>query len=158
MLQGDAASYNAAFAKFFQRLADDGITPSNTVFMFSAEEGDHFAGANVGRSIQPNCTGTPGTIDYTCSYARDRRLGTDRRAVSQHPRAAEEPARQHDPVLQRAAGQLHLHHGEPGPTDPTTRQLERDFGNAQVFDSYDNATENLTQYEVDPAVEQLCTS
>jgi hypothetical protein len=39
--------------------------------------------------------------------------------------------------------------------DPTTRQLERDFGNTQVFDSYDNATENLAQYEVDPTVEQL---
>src|SRR5215831_12437978 len=63
------ASYNSAFAKFFRRLADDGITPANTVFMFSAEEGDHFAGANVGRSVQPNCTGTPETTGYTCSYA-----------------------------------------------------------------------------------------
>jgi hypothetical protein len=36
-----------------------------------------------------------------------------------------------------------------------TRQLERDFGSARVSDSYDNATENLTQYEVDPTVEQL---
>ena len=75
------ASYNASFAKFFQRLADDGITPSNTVFMFSAEEGDHFAGANVGRSVQPNCTGTPGTIDYTCSYATGAQGRHDRRAA-----------------------------------------------------------------------------
>ena len=38
--------------------------------MFSADEGDHFSGANVGRSIDPtsSCTGTPATTGYTCSY------------------------------------------------------------------------------------------
>jgi hypothetical protein len=149
------ASYNAAFAKFFQRLADDGITPSNTVFMFSAEEGDHFAGANVGRSVQPNCTGTPGTIDYTCSYATG----------AQGPAIGEQFVDIHGllknqlgnttPFYNEPQGNSIFITGNPGPTDPATRQLERDFGNAQVFDSYDNATENVAQYEVDPAVEQL---
>ena len=149
------ALYNASFAKFFQRLADDGITPSNTVFMFSAEEGDHFAGANVGRSVQPNCAGTPGTIDYTCSYATG----------AQGPAIGEQQVEihgllQHEfndttPFYNEPQGNSIFITGNPGPTDPTTRQLERDFGNAQVFDSYDNATENLTQYEVDPEVEQL---
>jgi len=149
------ASYNAAFAKFFQRLADDGITPANTVFMFSAEEGDHFAGANVGRSVQPNCTGTPGTIDYTCSYATG----------AQGPAIGEQFVNIHGllknqlgnttPFYNEPQGNSIFITGNPGPTDPVTRQLERDFGNAQLFDSYDNATENLTQYEVDPEVEQL---
>jgi hypothetical protein len=149
------ASYNAAFAKFFQRLADDGITPSNTVFMFSAEEGDHFAGANVGRSVQPNCTGTPGTMDYTCSYATG----------AQGPAIGEQFVDIHGllknqlgnttPFYNEPQGNSIFITGNPGPTDPATRQLERDFGNAQLFDSYDNATENLTQYEVDPEVEQL---
>jgi hypothetical protein len=149
------ASYNAAFAKFFQRLADDGITPSNTVFMFSAEEGDHFAGANVGRSVQPNCTGTPETIDYTCSYATG----------AQGPAIGEQFVDIHGLLKNQLANTTSFYNepqgnsifitGNPGPTDPATRQLERDFGNAQVFDSYDNATENLTQYEVDPEVEQL---
>jgi hypothetical protein len=149
------ASYNAAFEKFFQRLADDGITPSNTVFMFSAEEGDHFAGANVGRSVQPNCTGAPETIDYTCSYATG----------AQGPAIGEQFVNIHGllknqlgnttPFYNEPQGNSIFITGNPGPTDPMTRQLERDFGNAQVFDSYDNATENLTQYEVDPTVEQL---
>ena len=42
------------------RLAADGITPKNTLFMISSDEGDHVAGANVGRAIQPtpaNCDG-----------------------------------------------------------------------------------------------------
>ena len=56
-----AQYYNAAFGVFFQRLAADGITPSNTLFIVSSDEGDHEAGANVGRAIQPtpaNCDGS----------------------------------------------------------------------------------------------------
>ena len=59
-------AYNAAFATFFQRLADDGITANNTLFVITADEGDHFAGANVGRSLTPACSGTPATLGYTC--------------------------------------------------------------------------------------------
>ena len=149
------ASYNAAFTKFFQRLSDDGITPSNTVFLFSAEEGDHFAGANVGRAVQPSCTGTPGMLDYTCSYANQ---GTT-------PAIGEQFVNIHGllqhqlgnttPFYDEPQGNSVYITGNPGPTDSATRQLERDFGNAKVFDTFDNATENLTQYEVDPEVEQL---
>ncbi len=46
-----AAAYDQAFSTFFTRLAVDGITPANTLFVFSAEENDEFAGANVGRAI-----------------------------------------------------------------------------------------------------------
>ena len=38
--------YDAAFATFFDRLASDGITPDNTLFVFSEEEGDHFVGGD----------------------------------------------------------------------------------------------------------------
>ncbi|MBV8194119.1 MAG: hypothetical protein JOY80_01180, partial [Candidatus Dormibacteraeota bacterium] len=37
-------SYDSAFGKFFARLAADGITPKNTLFNFSSDENDHFAG------------------------------------------------------------------------------------------------------------------
>src|SRR6266568_5169615 len=71
-----AQYYNAAFGTFFQRLAKDGITPQNTLFELSSDEGDHEAGANVGRSIQPtpaNCdgakvSGTTVTPDVLCTY------------------------------------------------------------------------------------------
>ena len=46
----NAQAYDAAFEKFFERLAADGITPANTLFVISAEENDQFAGANVGRA------------------------------------------------------------------------------------------------------------
>src|SRR5207253_2346047 len=38
--------YDQAFGTFFARLAADGIDKSNTLFVFTADEGDHFAGGN----------------------------------------------------------------------------------------------------------------
>jgi hypothetical protein len=56
-------SYDQAFAKFFDRLAKDHITPANTLFNFSSDENDHYAG----RPGSPaNCNGT--TI--LCTYVR----------------------------------------------------------------------------------------
>ena len=73
------AAYNSSFATFFQRLADDGINQHNTLFVFAADEGDHFAGANVGRAVTPACTGTPGAIDL-------QRAAIPRRARSESSR------------------------------------------------------------------------
>ena len=38
------ADYDTAFAAFFQRLQNDGIDKSNTLFVVTVDEGDHFAG------------------------------------------------------------------------------------------------------------------
>jgi hypothetical protein len=58
-------SYDQAFGKFFARLAKDGITPQNTLFNFSSDENDHFAG-----KLLPNCDG----VTTPCVY--DHSLGT----------------------------------------------------------------------------------
>ena len=105
------AADNKAFTTFFQRLADDGITPHNTLFVFSSDEGDHFAGANVGRALTPSCTGTP-DYDQLLLLLPER---DDRRAGRRHPRPPAEPARGHDAVLQRAPGRRRLHHRQPRP-------------------------------------------
>src|SRR5580693_6834433 len=71
-----AQYYNQAFGTFFKRLAANGITPANTLFVLSSDEGDHEAGANVGRAIQPtpaNCdgatvSGATVTPDVACTY------------------------------------------------------------------------------------------
>jgi len=54
--------YDEAFAKFFDRLAADGITKDNTLFMFTNEEGDHFVGS------QPTPSGCDG-VNTPCSYS-----------------------------------------------------------------------------------------
>ena len=62
-----AAYYNQAFGAFFQRLAADGITPQNTLFVLSPDEEDHQAGANVGRAVQPTPAGCNG-VTVPCTY------------------------------------------------------------------------------------------
>ena len=61
---GDAAqlkAYDGAWERLFTRLANDGITPSNTLFVVTADEGDHFAG---GAPTPANCDG----VNVPCTY------------------------------------------------------------------------------------------
>ncbi len=55
-------AYDDAFAKFFARLEADGINKSNTLFAFTVEEGDHFAGS---KPTTPSCDG----VNVPCTYS-----------------------------------------------------------------------------------------
>jgi len=57
------ADYNKAFTTFFGRLASDGIDKTNTLFVFTADEGDHFAG-----SIPSGCDGVTTPCTYTHAF------------------------------------------------------------------------------------------
>jgi hypothetical protein len=52
--------YDSAFQKFFDRLAADGINKSNTLFLFTVDEGDHF----VGSAPDSACDG----VTQFCTY------------------------------------------------------------------------------------------
>ena len=52
-------SYDDAFGKFFTRLTEDGITKENTLFVFTADENDHYAGEQA-----QNCDG----VHTPCVY------------------------------------------------------------------------------------------
>jgi hypothetical protein len=145
------SDYNVAFATFFQRLAADGITKDNTLFVLAADEGDHFAGANVGRAVQPTCTGAPLAATYRCSYPAGT-LGEQQ--VSIHGLLQTQLGNA-TPFYNEPQGNSIFITGNPGPTDPTTRQLERDFLTVTANDSFDNTTETVAPYAVDPTVEAL---
>jgi hypothetical protein len=53
--------YDDSFNTFFTRLAQDGITPANTLFMIMAEEGDHVVAANP---TNAPCDG----VNTPCTY------------------------------------------------------------------------------------------
>ena len=57
-------AYDKAFGQFFTRLANDGINQSNTLFVFTADEGDHFVGS---APTNPTCDG----VTTTCVYPTD---------------------------------------------------------------------------------------
>src|SRR5437879_2036200 len=56
-------AYDDAFGKFFTRLANDGINSSNTLFVFTADEGDHFVG---GPPSPDGCDG----VTTPCTYSK----------------------------------------------------------------------------------------
>jgi hypothetical protein len=60
-------SYDDAFGKFFDRLAKDGINKSNTLFVVTADENDHFAGQQA-----QNCDG----VNTPCHYNTTPGLAT----------------------------------------------------------------------------------
>ncbi|HWD74420.1 MAG TPA: hypothetical protein VG371_04735 [Solirubrobacteraceae bacterium] len=65
--------YNAAFTAFFARLARDGITQRNTVFLVTVDEGDHYAG---GPPLNPGCDGVRVACQYDTAEAGGAAYGT----------------------------------------------------------------------------------
>jgi len=149
------ASYNQAFATFLKRLADDGITPQNTLFVFGADEGDHFSGANLGRAETPSCTGTPLTTPstsstpYICSYASGQ-VGEVSASVHGLLQYEENDT---TPFANEPQGNsVYVEGNQP---TPVVRQLERDFGNITVDDPFDGRVEPAIKWMADPTVEGL---
>ena len=62
--------YDTAFGKFFARLAADGITKDNTLFVVTPDENDHFVG---GPPSPANCDGVTTPL-HLRSQGRDRHL------------------------------------------------------------------------------------
>ena len=143
------ASYNQAFATFLKRLADDGITPQNTEFVFGADEGDHFSGANVGRAETPSCTGTPLTTGYICNYATGQ-VGEVQASI--HGLLQYEDNNTTPFASQPQGESVYVTGNQPA---PVVRQLERDFGNVTVNDPFDGKTEPAIKWMVDGTGEEL---
>ena len=59
--EAQLAAYNEAFGKFFARLKADGIDKHNTLFVITADEGDHYAG---GAPFNAGCDG----VHVACNY------------------------------------------------------------------------------------------
>ncbi|MBV8235732.1 MAG: polymer-forming cytoskeletal protein, partial [Acidimicrobiia bacterium] len=143
------ASYNAAFATFLKRLSDDGITPANTLFVFGADEGDHFSGANLNRAETPSCTGTPLTTSYICTY-QSGQVGEVSASIHGLLKYEENDT---TPFASQPQGEsVYVTGNQPA---PVVRQLERDFANVTVNDPFDGTTETAVKWMADPVVEEL---
>jgi hypothetical protein len=153
-----AQYYNQAFGTFFQRLAADGITPHNTLFVISSDEGDHVSGANVGRAIQPtpaNCdgatvSGDTVTPDVLCTYPAGTfgELSGNLTGLLATEKGNTTPIT--TPSVGDSSPYLYVT-GRPGPNDPAVRQLERDIGGLTAANPYTGTTQRITNYLADPA-------
>jgi hypothetical protein len=155
-----AQEYDAAFASFFQRLADDGITPANTEFFITADEGDHEAGANVGRAIQPtpaNCdgatvSGMTVTPDVLCTYP----AGSFGELAGQLNGLLKSQKNNTTPFsLETDTAPNFYVTGNPGPTDPSVRQLERDAASLTANNPYTGGTQTIANWMADPTEEAI---
>jgi hypothetical protein len=139
----NAQAYDKAFEKFFARLAADGITPSNTLFVIGAEENDQFAGANVGRAIQPTPAGCDG-VTTACHYATGQ-IGELQANINGLLAGTASAGTGFDIEPQGASLWVH---GRPAADDPAVRQLERDTAAMTANDPFSGkAGEKIADYQ-----------
>ena len=147
------ADYDQAFATFFDRLKHDGIDKSNTLFLVTVDEGDHFAGAQV----TPDSSGTATYTHAACPQASVS-------AVTSCPanQIGEVNVRLGS-VLPAGEPAFDIHfddaptfyvNGQPERTSPTVRKLEQDVANATAPDPYKNALVPIAQRLADTVEEQ----
>jgi len=140
----NAQHYDQAFQTFFQRLQADGITPANTLFVISSEENDQFAGANVGRAIQPTPAGCDG-VGTPCNYPAGT-IGELQANVKALLSSSPSGSTQFDIEPQGASIYVH---GNPAGGDPPVRQLERDTATmTNPHDTYSGVNnEKIVDYQ-----------
>jgi hypothetical protein len=126
------AQYDAAFDHFFTDLNAHGINKSNTLFVVTVDEGDHFAGG----------TGTP-QPDGTLAYAH-----TNCSTLTACPSNQIGEVNANLPPLMPAGTPSFAVHsddaptvyvaGNPPRTDTSVRKMERDLGSMTLPDPYVN--------------------
>src|SRR5205823_5902486 len=116
--------YDTAFGKFFDRLAAHGINKSNTLFVFTVDEGDHFAGD------QPSNTGCDG-VTVACTYNRVGEINVNLSAMIRTQFTDTTPFTVHSDD----APNVYIT-GNPSQTDPVTRKLEREMAQLHWTNPY----------------------
>src|SRR5438552_2023685 len=125
-------AYDQAFGAFFDRLALDGINKSNTLFVFTSDENDHFAGGNS----------TNGTWSHTyCNISAGQtcpanQIGEVEQNLNELlPTGYTPPA--YDAHFDSAPTIYVSKTGTP-PTTSDIRRLERNLASANAIDPYVN--------------------
>jgi hypothetical protein len=137
-------AYDAAFVKFFDRLAQDGINASNTLFVVGSEENDQFAGANTGRALTPTPATCDGTLGNYCSYPPGT-IGELQAYIPGLLSGTASAGTAYDVEPQGASVYMH---GQPGLNNPTLRQLERDTASMTANNPYSGKqNENIVKYQ-----------
>ena len=136
-------AYDQAFGKFFSRLAADGINKSNTLFVFTVDEGDHFAGD---APSNPGCDG----VTMPCTYARVGEINANLGSMIRTQFGDTTPFSVHSDD----APNVYVT-GNPGRTDPAVRQLERESGQLTWLNPYTGLVQHdIIQAMADPVTEK----
>ena len=147
--------YDTAFANFFAELAMNGIDKSNTLFIFTVDEGDHLAGAHEPSPM--GCDGTNTPCDWT-NQIGEINVNIDTLVQHQFPSL-------YNSFLASTGANAFTVHGDDAPTfylakkgvgalagtDPDTRTFERTIAGVQGASAnpYSGVTENMMQFMAD---------
>ena len=123
--------YDQAFQQFFDRLAADGINKSNTLFLFTVDEGDHFAGSQPNN---PSCDGVTVPCDYTGKPVGE--INANLSAMIRTQFGDTTPFTVHSDD----APNVYIT-GNPSQTATITRNLERETGQLHWLNPYTGADE-----------------
>jgi hypothetical protein len=128
---------NKAFGTFFSRLAAHGITKANTLFVITADEGDHFVGSSPTPS---NCNG----VSIICHYSKIGEVNGNLTGLL----AAKGITTPFD-VNADSAPVIYVH-GQPERSTTSVRSLERAAATLKGDDLANGETYRLTNYLADP--------
>jgi hypothetical protein len=136
-------AYDDAFGKFFTRLANDGINQSNTLFVFTSDEGDHFVG---GSPSPANCDG----VNTPCTYSQIGELNGNLAGLLATEQGITTPFKVHSD----SAPNVYIT-GNPARDAAVTRNFERATGKLTAANSITGKTDTLTNYLADPVEMKL---
>ena len=140
--------YDTAFNNFFTRLASHGIDKSNTLFIVTVDEGDHFVG---GTPTPANCDGVNTPCDWTTNnQVGELNANVDTLVQHQFPSL-------YTQYLASGAPNTFTVHGDDAPTfylakrgvgtlgqtDPDTRTFERTIAGLTAVNQYTSATDTV---------------
>jgi hypothetical protein len=132
-----------AFSKFFTRLANDGITPRNTLFVVTTEEGDRFVGSVP---TPTNCDG----ITISCTYSKKGSLDVNLTGLLATKKGITTPFT----VVEDAYPSVYIT-GHPVRDVSVTRTFERAVARMKVQNLITGKTEALVNYMADPVEMKL---
>ena len=135
-------AYDLAFGKFFTRLASDGINKSNTLFVFTADEGDHFAG---GPASPAGCDG----VTTPCTYAKIGEVNTNLTGLLATEQGITTPFNVHSDD----APTVYIN-GNPARDAAVTRTFERATSQLTAVSPITGNTDTITKFLADPVEER----
>jgi arylsulfatase A-like enzyme len=130
--------YDDSFNKFFKRLAKDGITRENTLFMIMAEEGDHVVAAEP---TNVPCDGVHKACTYGNTVGNEvGELALNFTGLLNFEAGLTTPLA----VNSDAAPDIYLTNN-PGPNDPSLRAVEQASGTLTATNPISGATDTIAQ-------------
>jgi hypothetical protein len=136
-------AYDTAFGTFFARLAQDGINQSNMLFVFTADEGDHFVG---GPPSPANCDG----VTTPCTYSQIGEINANLTGLL----ATQENITTPFAVHSDSAPNVYIT-GNPARTDAVTRTFERGAAALKVTNPITSQSQPLINFMADPVEMKL---